>query len=131
MLPVRSLKVPLGLQNLCNSSIIREGVGLLPGLGSANIVLIEDTKLAQVRMHGIGGHEGEERVDTVLRVMVGQCAKEQPAHGATETEGIGIPLAVGEAPRGEVVGGKVMSEEAVTSSESDGITQNCTADGVT
>jgi len=62
--------------------------------------------------------------------MVGQCAKEELAEGATETIGIGVAHAVRVAPGREVGRCEIMGEEAVTTGEGDGVAQNSAADSV-
>lgn len=96
-----------------------------------DVILMKETQFIQVGVHGIGGHEGEESVDAVLRVVLGQGSEDQSTHNATEAKSAGIALTIGEAPGGEVVRSEVMSEEAVSASEGDGVTQDSSTDSIT
>ena len=99
--------------------------------GPCQVILIKNTKVGQVDLHRLWGHEREEGIDAVLREVVGEGTEEQAAKGASEAEGVGVPLAVGEAPGSEVMRGEVVGEEPVTTREGNGVAQDGTTDGVT
>lgn len=95
------------------------------------IILIQHPELREVGLHGLRGHQGEERVDTVLREVVGKGAQEKLTQLASETEGLRIPLTISKAPSSQVIGSEVLGEEPVPTSEGDSITKDGTTDGVT
>jgi len=100
------------------------------GLGAAQVVLVEQTKAIKVLLHRLGGHQREESVNTVLRVVVGQRAKQELAKRATETVGIGVAHAVSITPGCEVGRCEIVGEEAVTTGEGNGVAQDSAADSV-
>lgn len=130
MFLIRNLEVLSGLENLRDIIIICEGDPLLSDFRFVEVILLEDPKLLQMRLHGVRCHEGEKCVDTVLRVVVRERAKEELAHSASETESIGITLAVGKTPGSEVIWSEIVSEEAVSTSKGNGVTQDGATDSV-
>lgn len=62
--------------------------------------------------------------------MIGQVAEEETAERASKPKCIRITLAISKAPSGKVIRREIVREEAVSSSKSDSVTQNCATDGI-
>ena len=95
------------------------------------IILIKYIQLAQICLHSIGSHQGEERINTIFGKIVGQSAQEKATQCATKPKGFWIPLTIMKAPRCKVERCEVMCEISIASSKSNSITEDSTTDGVT
>lgn len=131
MIFIRKIEILSRFENLRDSVVVRESIRGWRGLRFVDVVLVKEAQFIQVGVHGIRGHEGEESVDAVLRVVLGQGAEDQSTHNATEAKSAGITLTISEAPGSEVVRSEIMSEEAVSASEGDGVTQDSSTDSIT
>lgn len=98
---------------------------------SSQVILVDLVQLSQIDLHGIGRHQGEPCVDTVLSEVLWKSTQEQAAKHATETSAIRIALAILETPSGHVERGIVVGEEPVATGEGDSVTQDGTTDSVT
>ena len=109
--------------------LLHRGIGS-SGLRPAQVVFVDKVQFGQVLLHGTGRHEREPGVDAVLREVFGKRAQEKSTKHASEAGTIGIPLAIVEAPGGQVIRCIVLGEEPVPSGEGDSITQDGTTNGV-
>ena len=95
------------------------------------IILIKYIQLAQICLHGIGSHQGEEGINTIFGKIVGQSAEEKATQCATKPKGFWIPLTISKTPRCKVERCEVMCKISIASSESNSITEDSTTDGIT
>jgi len=95
-----------------------------------DIILMQQSQLPQTCLHGFGGHQGEEGIDTIFGKMVGQNAEEKAAQRATKPKSIWVLLTISKAPRRKVEGCEVVCKKSITSSESNSIAEDSTADSI-
>jgi len=112
-------------------SILLELASTVATLGSFKIVLVHLVEFRQDFLHGFGSHEREPGVGAVVGELFRESAKEEPTEHGTEPRILRRPHAIGEAPSGKVVGGKIGGKETIPADERDGVRKDGTGDGVT
>lgn len=112
-------------------SILLELANAVGTLGSFQVILILLAEFRQDFVHGLGSHEWEPGVGTIVGELLGESAKEESTKHGTESRVLWRPDAIGETPSSKVVCGEICGKETIPTNESDGIRKDGTRDGVT
>ncbi len=118
------------LQNLTNLRIVLRDNFLRNDFRASQVIVSLTADVGEVFLHRLRGHQGEEGIDAVVVIVAGEGACEKAAECAAKTKGVGVALAVCEAPGGHVVRCVVIRVEPVAASQGDGIAENSATDCV-